>query len=238
MVKAKIQTSRVDLGRGALRPGRIAFDANLSAARGTPAGQTAGRKRSVAMQVTVTGRHYEVTPALRTYVDARLERLLRYSDNITTVHVILSAEKHRHGAEIVLHGAGKDLTSKEVADDMYSAIDAVSEKLEKQLRRLKRKRTATRKGGSIREAATTNGTRFGTLRILRAGSVGRGAEEHDIVETGEYPLEHLTVDEAILRLEDRKDHFLVFANRSTEFIHIVYKMSDGNYGVLNLPATT
>jgi putative sigma-54 modulation protein len=188
------------------------------------------------MQVTVTGRHYEVTPALRSYVDARLDRLLRYTDKIHTVHVILSAEKHRQVAEIVLRNDGKEFTGKEEAEDMYSAVDVVADKLEKQLRRLKRKRTAARKSASIREVGHVNGAKIGTLRVLRAGSVGHGPDQHDVVEAGDYPLDHLTVDEAILRLEDRRDNFLVFANRATELIHIVYKLPDGNYGVLNLPA--
>ena len=102
------------------------------------------------MQVTVTGRHYEVTPALRSYVDVRLNRLTRYTDKIQTAHVTLSAEKHRHRAEIVLRTDGKELTSKEMSEDMYSALDQVSDKLEKQLRRLKRRRTAARKDASVR----------------------------------------------------------------------------------------
>ena len=190
------------------------------------------------MQVTVTGRHYEVTPALRSYVDARLSRLDRYKDKIQSAHVILSAEKHRYGAEIVLHTEGKELTSSEISEDMYSAIDAVSDKIEKQLRRLKRRRTAARRVGSMRESFSTNGSRIGTLRVLRAGSVGRGPGEHDVVEASDYPLDRLTVDEAILRLEERRDSFVVFSNRATDYIHIVYKLPDGNYGVLNLPATS
>jgi putative sigma-54 modulation protein len=190
------------------------------------------------MQVTVTGRHYEVTPALRSYVDVRLNRLLRYTDKILTAHVTLSAEKHRHRAEIVLRTDGKEFATKEISEDMYSALDRVSDKIEKQLRRLKRRRTSARKDGSVRSSLNNGGApRIGTLRVLRADSVGRGPQEHDIVETGHYPLEAMTVDEAILRLEEHEDNFIVFANRATELVHIVYKLPDGNYGVLNLHAT-
>lgn len=190
------------------------------------------------MQVTVTGRHYEVTTALRSYLDVRLNRLSRYTDEVFKAHVTLSAEKHRHRAEIVVHAEGKDFTSKEVAEDMYVAVDRVADKLEKQLRRLKGKRQAGRKAGTVRGAAANGHERIGTLRVLRAGTVGHGSQEHEIVEAGDYPIATMTVDEAILGLEEHEREFVVFANRGTDLIHIVYRSVDGNYGVLNLHATT
>ena len=187
------------------------------------------------MQVSVTGRHYEITPALRTYLDARMGRLQRFAESITSAHVTLAAEKHRHRVELVLRADGKEFASKEVAEDMYSALDRVADKLEKQLRRNKRRRVAARRGGP---SARTNGVALsGTLRVLRAGTVGRGPEAHDVVHAGDYPIEPMTVDEAILRLEQAGENFVVFSNRTTDLIHIVYKQTDGNYGVLNLHAT-
>jgi ribosome hibernation promoting factor len=187
------------------------------------------------MRVSVTGRRYEVTPALRTYLDARIARLERFAGAITSAHVTLSAEKHRHRAEIVLRLGGKEFTGKEVSEDMYSALDRVAEKLERQVRRNKRRRVAARRSGP---GVRTNGRPLsGTLRVLRADTVGRGAEIHDVVQAGDYPIESMTVDEAILRLEQAEDGFLVFSNRATDLIHVVYKQADGNYGVLNLHAT-
>ncbi|MFQ5600749.1 MAG: ribosome hibernation-promoting factor, HPF/YfiA family [Candidatus Krumholzibacteriia bacterium] len=189
------------------------------------------------MQVSITGRHYEVTPALRTYLDARISRLHRFVDNIHSAHVTLSAEKHRHCAEIVLRMDGKEFTGKDVSEDMYSALDRVSDKLEKQLRRFKDRKTTARKSGPSREDKNNGVSLSGTLRVLRAGTVGQGPEEHELVQAGDYPIEVMTVDEAILKLEQVDEDFVVFSNRSTELIHIVYKTADGNYGVLNLHAT-
>ncbi|UCE01667.1 MAG: ribosome-associated translation inhibitor RaiA [Candidatus Latescibacterota bacterium] len=187
------------------------------------------------MQVSVTGRHYEVTPALRTYLDARMNRLHRFAENILSVNVTLSGEKHLHRAEVILRTNGREFTGKEVSEDMYSALDRVTDKLEKQLRRHKDRRTSARRtaGKSNRNGASLSGT----MRVLRAGSVGHGAEGHDVVQAGDFPIEAMTVDEAILRLEQVEESFVVFSNSSTELIHIVYKTPDGNYGVLNLHAT-
>lgn len=185
------------------------------------------------MRVTVTGRHFEVTPAVRSYVDARLGRMHRYTGRIQSAHVTLSTEKHRHRAEIILESDGREFTSKDVSEDMFSALDSVTHKIEKQLRRHKDKRTTSRKGG--RRADKGNGApRIGTLRVLRGTSVGSGPHEHDVLEAGDYPMESLTVDEAILSLESSGREFVVFTNRATDVVHVAYKLPNGHYGVLNL----
>jgi len=187
------------------------------------------------MQVSVTGRHYEVTPALRTYLDARISRFERYDDSIHSAHVTLSTEKHLHHAELVVRIGGKEFTSKETSEDMYSAVDRVSDKVETQLRRHKGRKTSSRR--STRGTTASNGDLSGTVRVLRAGTVGSGPDQHDVVRAADFPIHTLTVDEAILRLEQAEEKFVVFANRATDLIHVVYKQDDGNYGVLNLHAT-
>ncbi len=186
------------------------------------------------MQVSVTGRHYEVTPALRTYLDARLERLRRYDDNIHSAHVTLSTEKHLNRAEFVVRTDGKEFTSKDTSEDMYSAVDRVCDKIEKQLRKHKDRRTTSRRSA---RGMRGNGHLSGTVRVLRAGTVGGGSERHEVVRAADFPIHSMTVDEAILKLEQAEESFVVFANRATDLIHVVYKQEDGNYGVLNLHAT-
>jgi len=183
------------------------------------------------MQVSVTGRHYEVTPALKAYVDARVDRFSRWATPVST-QVMLSAEKHRHKAEILLRVEGKEFAGKDQSEDMYSAVDRAADKLEKQLRRFKDRRTTARKNG---QAVRSNGAWIsGTLRVLKAGSVGKGSEQHEILRAADYKLEPLTIDEAIVRLEEQQEPFLVFSNRGTDLIHIVYRDREGDYGVLNL----
>src|SRR5262249_14067612 len=146
------------------------------------------------MQVTVTGRHFEVTSALRAHLDVRLRRMHRFLGKWESAHVTLSAEKHRCRAEIVLHAAGRDFTCKDVCEDMFSALDRVSDKMDKQLQRFKDKRASARKNAGRVNGA--NGMKMGTLRVLRADTIGRGANEHDVVEAADYPIDVLTVDEA------------------------------------------
>ena len=93
------------------------------------------------MQVTLTGNHVELTDPLREYVNTKMERLERHFDIIQNIHVILSVEKLRHKAEATLHINGGNLFADSEQQDMYAAIDALTDKLERQVRKHKEKMT-------------------------------------------------------------------------------------------------
>ncbi len=91
------------------------------------------------MQLTITGHHLEITTALKAYVENKLERLQRHFDQITTTHVILTVEKMVQRAEANIHIAGGDLFAHAESEDMYAAIDALADKLDRQLIKHKQK---------------------------------------------------------------------------------------------------
>ena len=91
------------------------------------------------MQLTITGHHLEITSALKAYVESKLERLQRHFDQITTTHVILTVEKMAQRAEATIHIAGGDLFAQAESEDMYAAIDALADKLDRQLIKHKQK---------------------------------------------------------------------------------------------------
>jgi putative sigma-54 modulation protein len=91
------------------------------------------------MQVIITGLHLEVTDALRAHIDAKFEKLGRHFDNVTDVHVILSVEKLVQKAEATLQLSGAKLFAEDHQEDMYAAIDAMVEKLERQITKHKEK---------------------------------------------------------------------------------------------------
>jgi putative sigma-54 modulation protein len=93
------------------------------------------------MQITVSGHHMDVTPALRSYVSKKFERIERHFDNITNVHVVLSVEKQIQKAEVNVHVAGNDLHADATHDDLYAAIDTMLDKLDRQVRKYKEKLT-------------------------------------------------------------------------------------------------
>ncbi len=92
------------------------------------------------MQINLSGHHIEVSPALRDYVTSKLQRLERHIDNVTNAHVVLSIEKLQQKAEATLHISGASVFADAVHEDMYAAIDALADKLDRQIKRHKEKR--------------------------------------------------------------------------------------------------
>ena len=91
------------------------------------------------MQLNLSGHHVDITPALRDYVNNKLGRLERYFDHVTNVHVILSVEKLVQKAEAKLHVSKANLFAVAENEDMYAAIDALADKLERQIKKHKEK---------------------------------------------------------------------------------------------------
>ncbi len=100
------------------------------------------------MNLTITGHHLEITPALRGYVEEKLKRVTRHFDHVIDVTVILTVEKLKHKAEVNLHTAGKDIFIEAAEEDMYAAVDALVDKQDRQVVKHKEKL-----GGDHREAA-------------------------------------------------------------------------------------
>jgi putative sigma-54 modulation protein len=97
------------------------------------------------MNLNVSGHHLDVTPALRSYVEAKLERVSRHFDHVIDAHVILTVDKLRQKAEVTLHVQGKDLHCESDEEDLYAAIDLLVDKLDRQVLRYKEKRSTEKR---------------------------------------------------------------------------------------------
>jgi putative sigma-54 modulation protein len=87
------------------------------------------------MKINITARHFNLTPALKAYIEEVLTKLERFSNHLLEAHVILEKEGYRHIAEMVVHANRSTMTAKEESSDMYLAADRAAEKIEKQLKR-------------------------------------------------------------------------------------------------------
>lgn len=99
------------------------------------------------MQISISGHHLDITPALREYVNEKLDRITRHFDDVTNSHVVLHVEKTRHLAEATINARGSQLHARGEADDMYAAIDALADKLNRQALKLKEKTSDHHKSG-------------------------------------------------------------------------------------------
>lgn len=96
------------------------------------------------MQINTSGHHLDLTPAIKDYVNNKLEKLERHNDRITNVNVILSVEKLEQKAEATIHVNGKEIFANSSSEDLYAAIDALSDKLDRQLIKHKEKLSSHR----------------------------------------------------------------------------------------------
>jgi putative sigma-54 modulation protein len=98
------------------------------------------------MQINISGHHIELTPALKEYAEEKIRRLEHHFDQITRSDITLTVEKSRQKAECTIHVSGSDLHASAEDENMYAAIDSLSDKLDRQLLKHKEKLVARSKG--------------------------------------------------------------------------------------------
>ncbi len=169
------------------------------------------------MNVIVNGRHLSVTPALKNYAEEKIGKFERYLSNITEAAVTLSVEKYRHKAEVLLRANGIMIQAESVTGEVYSSIDEVVEKLEKQVKKYKEKLVSRRKGEG-------KGSELSAQKALQEG--GR------IIKRKRFDMKPMAPDEAVMQMELLDKDFFVFTNESSGDVNVVYRRQDGNFGLI------
>ncbi len=183
------------------------------------------------MKTTITGRHMEMTDALKAYIENALAKLEGHFDKVIEADVVLDVEKHRHIAEVNLHANGVRVHGREASSDMYASVDAVMEKLEKQVRRYKDRinRHQPRRSREARD--------YRHAIISMEPGNGQDQEEsadtrHKVVTREKLPMKPMDVDEAVMQLDLVDDPFIVFSNAETSQINVLYAREDDTYGLI------
>lgn len=175
------------------------------------------------MKFEYTGRHVEVSPAIRRHVEEHFKKLDHiFNDSTLSTHVIIDVEKNRQIGEIVVNWRDHTLTAKDTNNDMYMALTRAMAKIEKQAVKLKKKlidRTQSARSIS-RVAPVPDGSLEATPRPPR------------IIPARRYAVKPMTAEEAAMRLSGEPDQFLVFRDADTERLGVIYKRKDGNYGLI------
>lgn len=183
------------------------------------------------MQITITARGLELTPALRRYAERKLQKLKKYLNYITKAHVILSIEKHRQIAEVTLSVRDLTIRGEECSSDLYSSIDLVMGKLERQILRHKEKLVA-HPGRSGERVAPASANPIAELAPSADLSAGQAGEEPRVVRVKRFAMKPLSLDEAVMQMDLLGHSFFVFRNAMTEEVNVLYRRRDGNYGLI------
>jgi putative sigma-54 modulation protein len=173
------------------------------------------------MHITFTFRNTEAEDGLKEYVDKKLSRLERYIDKPVDASVTLSVEKFRNVAEIKLLAKGVNLNGKEEAKEMALAIDNVVDKVERQIKKYKEK-TRNHKENS------SKGKREDLDQSLPE-EFEEDEEQQRISKVMRVVLKPMSVDDAILEMEESKNRFMIFRDASTEKVSVVYRKDDDDY---------
>lgn len=176
------------------------------------------------MDITVTFRHMEHSDALETYAKEKVGRLSKYLDSILDAHVILFVEKNRHTAEVTMNVSGITINGQETREDMYSAIDLVVEKLERQIKKHKDRIMRRRPAHKLPAKAATSS-------IISSESMEE-SKEPQIIKVEDYSVKPMTLEEAAMQIDLLHNDFLVFTNAGSERVNVIYRRKDGNYGLI------
>ncbi len=173
------------------------------------------------MQTSVTFKNLDSSEHLKNYVSDKLDRFDRLLDNPAGANVVLRVEKFRHIAEINISGDRMTINGKEETEDMYSAIDMVLDKLEKQIKKGKEK-TRERRSKAKAKAQTGSGEAVAEIED----------DQPQQVKIKSIDYKPMDIDEAVLQMGLTSDNFLVFTNARTDQINVLYRRHDGDLGLI------
>jgi len=201
------------------------------------------------MQFSVTFRHMEASEALKSYAKERMDRIRKYLPDPIACHVVFGVERHNHRVDVnfQLHN-GLAIAGHETTENMYSSIDLVIAKIERQVRRYKGKIEEQRVrphhvaplpwSHSIVEEAPSDGHDAAAETPMPSeAEASQPAPRYQVVKSEEFQANPMTVDDAIAQLDLTHASVLVF--RSVDAgnrVAVVYRRDDGSYGLIETPA--
>jgi putative sigma-54 modulation protein len=172
----------------------------------------------------VKGKNLDVTDSIRSYAEQKLKKLDKQLNEATEVELELAVEKNpsiaaNQIAEATVWTKGPTLRAREASEDMRASIDQLTEKLVRQVRHYRDKRShrGARNHVPVDEGAT----------VLQDDQL-----DQQIVKTKQFAVKPMTAEEAVLQLELIGHDFFVFRNAETDTVNVVYRRKNGGYGLI------
>ena len=169
------------------------------------------------MDIVITGRQMDVTPALKEYIEGRARKIEKYSSKTTQIAFTLKVEKYRHIAEVLVRANGFLLQAEEETDEMYASLDKAMNKIERQFKKYKEK--------------------LSNHRIRQEGIPEKVEPEVEdsvpsIRKRKVFPIKPMLLEEAVLQMELLGKDFFLFGNHENHRINVLYKRKDGTLGLI------
>lgn len=191
--------------------------------------------------ISIVGKHVQVTDAMKDYLLEKLSKMERFSDGIIDMNVSMDIQKLRHTVTVLMKVSHYQIHVHATTEDMYSAIDKVSDKLKALLRKYKDKlqdhRVEPMKEVDLEvNVLTASDTDMVNDAIMHETLI---EEEnlykfHKITSKTTTPLRILTQEEAIMKLELSGEHFLLFKGEEDQKIKVIYRMKNDDLGIIEV----
>ena len=176
---------------------------------------------------TIRGKNIEITPSLREYVEKRVGKVTKYFEKVGEITVLLTVSKGRHIVEVTVPiQGGIVLRGEEATMDMYTSIDLVVEKLERQIHKQKTKLARRFRGGGFKAEVIEEQEKDHPVDKRDESA------EYPVVKTKRFVVKPMDVQEAIMQMNLLDHNFFVFRDSETEEVNVVYRRTDGNYGLI------
>ncbi|HKQ98786.1 MAG TPA: ribosome-associated translation inhibitor RaiA [Candidatus Polarisedimenticolia bacterium] len=179
------------------------------------------------MTIVYTGRKAGLTPALKAVAEARLEKLEKVLGDILDARVILTREKHRQVAEIIVKAKNRTLTAKGEAPEFAEAIGAAGDRLLAQARRHADRRVNRRRGR-------------GPWKVPRKAAAAVPIETvvalPEVVRLGSFRVRVMSVRQALVVARDEEPEVIVFRDLASERVAFLFRRPDGQYGLVETEA--
>lgn len=178
------------------------------------------------MKLIVKGKQVDVTDSIDGYIRKKMEKLEKYFDQIMEATATVSVEKHRQIFEVTLQAKRAIIRAEEESENIYTSIDRVVEKLERQIMKYKEKLYSK----SFSEYNRQKDLEFSENKEVTMGD--DDDEDIKIVKTKKFVIKPMSPEEASLQMELLGHSFYVFNNEVTDQINVIYKRKDGNLGLI------
>ena len=189
------------------------------------------QENTAQMNVTITCRHADSNEAIRERIESKADKLARYFDRIHEVEVVLDQQKHLVKAEVVLHCDGVKVKSEETNEEILTAIDRAFAKVERQIKRYKKRLIDSRRRPAkraIRATETVHPSDLGESEMdMPPEKIGE-----QVIDTEHRELLSMSAEDAAMHLDLSGDSFFVFLNERNHRVNVIYTRPDAHLGLI------
>jgi putative sigma-54 modulation protein len=175
------------------------------------------------VKIEYTGRQIDIDDDFRVHAERKLRKLGKVLHDITHVHVVVTADRHRKSVELTVQSRHLTLAASEESNDLVSSLSMVIDKLVRQ---------AQRHLGKLRTRKHYEKAGRGLWSGILAPATSATGEKQRLIHSRRFVAKPMTVDEAVLELSKSSDELVVFRDASTERISVLFRRKDGHLGII------